>query len=142
MAKITKEQWQKLEEDMTCGYVDIKFKYQGYEISIQRVRTSENKSGLAVYIDGVISPKWGLIDRVVEGRPPIIGQVWKKKTMAKYNAKTIKDIEKVFGKRQAKKEYPNLHERHEWFESVFPKASVLCRQFKRLEDLELITEGS
>lgn len=40
MVKITKAQWQKLEEEMVYGYVDIKFQYKGYELSVQRVRTS------------------------------------------------------------------------------------------------------
>lgn len=138
---ITKEQWAKLEEEMTHGYVDVRFKYKGYELSIQRVRTAENKTALAVYIDDVINQGWGWLDREVEGRPAIVGEVWKTRSMAKYSTKTIKGIEKIFGKRQAKKDHPDLHGRREWLEPFFPKASVLCRQFKKLKGLELVKGG-
>ncbi|MDG2882125.1 hypothetical protein P7M59_30000, partial [Vibrio parahaemolyticus] len=97
--KISKELWQKLEEQMTLGYVDIKFKYKGYEVSVLRVRTAENKTALAVYIDGVINQGWGWKDREVEGRPTIVGDVWKPRTMAKWSTKHIKAIEKKYGKR-------------------------------------------
>ncbi|TOL25198.1 hypothetical protein [Vibrio parahaemolyticus] len=141
MAQITKAQWQKLEEQMTHGYVDIKFKYKGYELSVQRVRTAENKTALAVYIDGVINQGWGWKEREVEGRPTIVDDVWKPRTMAKYTTKMIRSIERIYGKRQAKKEYPDLHGRHSWCVPTFPKASVLCRQFKKLEGLELVDKS-
>ncbi|HCM0809471.1 hypothetical protein HJ153_01865 [Vibrio parahaemolyticus] len=141
MTNITKDQWQKLEEKMTHDYVYTKFKYKGYELSIQRVRTAENKTALAVYIDGVINQGWGWKDREVEGRPTIVGDVWKTRTMARHKPKFIKDIEKIYGKRRAKKEFPDLHGRREWLEPTFPKASVLCRQFKKLEGLELVEDS-
>ncbi|MGR5271330.1 hypothetical protein ACPV4S_05830 [Vibrio alginolyticus] len=138
--KISKDQWQKLEEQMTSGYVDIKFKYKGFELSIQRVRTSESKSALAVYINGSYKLSWGLIGRECEDRPSILTEVWKQRSMAKYKPKEIKEIEKVWGKRKAKKDFPDLYDRHTWYEPVFPKASVLCRQFKKLEGLELVED--
>lgn len=141
MSQITKAQWQKLEEEMTYGYVDIKFKYKGFELSTQRVRTSESKSALLVYINGSYKPSWGLIDRDSDDRPSILTEVWKQRSMAKYKPKEIKDIEKVWGKRQAKKDFPDLHGRHTWYEPAFPKASVLCRQFKKLEGLKLVEDS-
>ncbi|MCR9935246.1 hypothetical protein NB618_02195 [Vibrio antiquarius] len=139
--KISKDQWAELEEKMTYGYVDIKFKYKGFELSIQRVRTSESKSVLVVYINGSYKLSWGLIDRESEDRPSILTEVWKQRSMAIYKPKEIKEIEKVWGKRQAKKDFPNLHGRHTWYDPAFPKASVLCRQFKKLEGLELVEDS-
>lgn len=138
MVKITNAQWQKLEEKMVYGYVDIKFQYKGYELSVQRMRTSESKSVLVVYINGSYKPSWGMIDREVQDRPSIITDVWKQRSMARYKVKDIKTFEKIWGKRKAKKEIPDLHGRHSWFEPAFPKASILCRQFKKLKGLELI----
>ncbi|ELB2819238.1 TPA: hypothetical protein KD832_002824 [Vibrio parahaemolyticus] len=139
--KISKDQWADLEEKMTYGYVDIKFKYKGFELSIQRVRTSESKSVLVVYINGSYKLSWGLIDRESEDRPSILTEVWKQRSMAIYKPKEIKEIEKVWGKRQAKKDFSNLHGRHTWYDPAFPKASVLCRQFKKLEGLELVEDS-
>ncbi len=138
MSNITKEQWKELEERMTHGYVDIRFSYQGFALSVQRVRASESKSVLVVYINGSYRANWGLMDREVKDRPSILTDVWKLRSMARYNAKQIKGIEKLWGKRRAKKEYPDLHERYSWYEPAFPKASVLCRQFKKLEGLQLV----
>lgn len=138
MTNITKEQLAELEEKMTYGFVDITFTYKGFTLSVSRVNVKENKTALVVYIDGVYKPVWGLIERESEDRPSIITDVWKQRSMARYTAKQIKGIEKVWGKRRAKKEYPDLYNRQSWYEPVFPKASVLCRQFKKLQGLAFV----
>ncbi|MCF7451909.1 hypothetical protein [Vibrio sp. A1-1] len=138
MTNITKDQWKELEDKMTHDYVYIKFKYKGYELSIQRVRTSESQTALVVYINGSFKPIWGAIDRETDDRPSILTEVWKMRSMAKFKAKKIKEIEKIWGKRGVKKDWPDLYDRHTWYEPAFPKASVLCRQFKKLEGLELV----
>lgn len=146
MSKITKEQWKELEETMAGSWVSIKMRYQGYELHITRERRTESQTVLVVYIDGSYSFSWGWPESVRSRSkneestpsPTIIADVWKKKTKAKYSAKHIKTWEKIYGKRRAKKENPDLHDRWEYFEPLFPKASVLCRQFKKLKGLELI----
>ncbi len=148
MSNITKEQWEKLEETMANGWVSVRMRYQGYELYISRVKTSESKTALAVYIDDVFKSSWGYPaellpdNHVDESKPTIIADVWKKRTKARYSAKHIKTWEKIYGKRRAKKENPDLHDRWEYFEPLFPKASVLCRQFKKLKGLELINKES
>lgn len=57
--------------------------------------------------------------------------------MAVYKEKEIKDIERIFGKRDAKKNFPNLYKRTEYLDPLFPKASVLVRQFKKLDGIQL-----
>lgn len=141
MIQITKAQWQELEEKMTNGFVDIRFEYKGYELSIQRVRTAENKTALVVYIDDVINQGWGWLESEAENRPSILRDVWRLRSMARYDSKSIKSIEKIYGKCRAKKEYPDLHSRREWLEPFFPKASILCRQFKKLKELQLVVGG-
>lgn len=140
MTSITKEKWKELEGEMSRGWVSIRFKYKGYDLYITRVNLSESKSALAVYIDDVINHGWGMqsFGSAVENTPTIIDEVWKKCTKAKYSQKQIKDIEKIFGKRRGKKRFPDLYGRYEYFTGIFSKASVLCRQFKKLESLELI----
>ncbi|PSU49462.1 hypothetical protein C9J12_08205 [Photobacterium frigidiphilum] len=140
---ITKEQWENLEEEMAGYWVDVEFKLNGYLVSINRVRSGEGKTELAVYIDGTICGSWmsartNAEQDEVEGLPTIIRDVWKLKTKAYYTPKKVKEIEKIFGKRRAKKEFPKLHDRHGFYLPYFPKASVLCRQFKKLEGLELV----
>ena len=135
---ITKEQWQAVEKELAAGYVNVKFEYKGFELAIQRQLKSENTTALAVYINGEIKGSWVWFNEEIVDRPEIIKAVWKRATKAKWDPKSVKEIEKHYGKRRAKKEYPTLHERHEYWMPFFSKASVLVRQFKKLEGITLI----
>ncbi|QSX32601.1 hypothetical protein JYB87_12645 [Shewanella avicenniae] len=136
---ISKEKWKQIEAELAAGLVDVGFRYQGHELSIYRVSKSETTTVLAVYIDGLIKGAWfERIDKLPEDAPKILAEVWYHRTMARYKQEQVANIEKIYGKRRAKKEWPDLHSRIEWIEAYFPKASVLCRQFKKLQGLELI----
>ncbi|MCU8031800.1 hypothetical protein ACROAH_14830 [Shewanella oncorhynchi] len=135
---ITKEQWQQLETEMAGSFVNVKFSYQGHEISVQRERKSESSTELAVYIDGYIKGGWICSpENQPEDTPKILPQVWNTKTRSAYSPKKIADLEKKFGKRKAKEYFPNLHHKVGVLMPFFSKASVLCRQFKKLEGLAL-----
>lgn len=133
-AVITKEQWQQIEAELSGHFVSVKFNYQGHKIGVTRERKNESTTLLVVYINGEILGKWFTCP---EDSPKILPEVWCKRSRSRYEPKFIADIEKIYGKRRAKKEYPDLHSRREWFEPFFSKSSVLCRQFKKLEGLEL-----
>jgi len=134
---ITKEQWQAVEKELSQQWVSVKFEYKGFELAIQRQLKSENTTALAVYINGEIKASWAWFYKEIEDRPEIIKEVWKLTSKAFYKPKDVKEIEKILGKRRAKKRYSRLHERQEYWLSYFSKASVLCRQFKTLEGLTL-----
>lgn len=135
---INKAQWQQLEAEMTRGFVNIKFSYQGFELSIRRERTSESTTVLAVYIDGHIKGKWlGNIDDIKPDAPSILKAVYCHRTIGVYKPAEIARIEKIYGKRRAKTEWPNLHKKVVYLQPYFSKASVLCRQFKKLKGLEV-----
>lgn len=135
---ITKEQWQQIEAELSGHFVGVQFKYQGYEIGIARERKNESTTVLVVYINGEIKGRWITSKpELQEDLPKCLVEVWCKRSIASYPPKFIDRIEKIYGKRRAKKEYPDLHSRREWFEPFFSKSSVLCRQFKKLEGLEL-----
>ncbi|MBV7315473.1 hypothetical protein [Shewanella sp. NIFS-20-20] len=136
---ISKPMWKALEAELAGGWVNVAFRYKGYEVSIARVRQSESKTCLSVYIDGVIEGAWiSRLDKQPDDAPSILRDVWKLKSIAKYKPKMIADIEKIYGKRRAKKECPDLHQRIEYLLPYFAKASVLCSQFKKLDGLALI----
>ncbi|WP_311567262.1 hypothetical protein [Photobacterium arenosum] len=132
---ISKETWQKIEEELAQIWVQIEFEYQGYRLSVLRERHGEGKLVLTVYIDDVIKASWATEN---EERLAIIPDVWRVRSKAYYSPAKVKKIEKDFGKRQAKKYFPNLHERYTWHEPYFPKASILVRQFKKLKGLKLM----
>jgi hypothetical protein len=132
---ISKEQWGAIEKHLTGYFVSVIFKYGEFELTISRSRVSESKTSLVVYIDDMIKGAWYLEEN---DRPSCIPDVWRKRTRAKYTTKSIKDAEKVWGKRRAKKDFPELYEKSEYHTCDFTTAKSLVRQFKKLEGLELI----
>nr|WP_067289816.1 hypothetical protein [Marinobacterium profundum] len=136
---ITKEQWAEVEEELKGLFPTVKFSYQGHEVSISRRRVSETRVELQVYIDGYIRGVWYMPDS--EGFLPVVRQLWRTRTRTKYSAKFIKDTEKVFGKRAAKKHFPDLHDKREYFDPGFTSALSLVRQYRKLDGLELTQIG-
>ncbi|MBO2589351.1 hypothetical protein [Shewanella algae] len=135
---ISKAMWQALEAELASSLVNVAFRYKGYELSIFRERKNESTTCLSVYIDGLIKGAWCVsINSLPSDAPDILSEVWPTKSIARYTPREIKNIEKVWGKREAKKLFPDLHTRIEYLAPYFSKASVLCRQFKKLEGLEL-----
>ena len=135
---ITKEQWVEIEKHLAGLFSSVIFKYGEFEVTVTRSRVSESKTSLVVYVDGVIKGGWYSKDNE---RPACIPDVWRKRTSAKYTAKSIKSFEKIWGKRRAKKEMPELYEVTEYHTCDFTTAKSLVRQYKKLEGLELIKIG-
>jgi len=134
---ITKEQWEKIESELT-GYMGrVKFKLQGFEVLLS-LEMSKQKIVPVVYIDGQIKGSWCSNENE---KPEILEQVWCAKHRAYYSAKRIKNIEKAWGKRAAKKTFPQLHERATFYIPYFSKGSVVVRQYKKIEGLELVQIG-
>ncbi|EHR5461929.1 hypothetical protein KUM02_000362 [Vibrio parahaemolyticus] len=138
---ITKEMWEDIEAEMSGSWVAIAFNYKGHEVSVNRVRVSESKTSLQVYIDGFVKGEWVSFsegkDGISDKAPAILADVWCKKTKARHDNKFKTAVTKIYGKRGVKKEYPDLDEKLVFYIPNFSKASVLCRQFKKLEGLEL-----
>ncbi|HDZ3756572.1 TPA: hypothetical protein RSW69_003203 [Vibrio cholerae] len=139
---ITKEMWQQIEKEMSDGWVNIVFAYKGHELTVNRVRESESKTCLQVYVDGLIKGEWVSFngDNCLSDKAPVIlPDVWCKKTKAKHTSKFKQDIIRIFGKREAKKRYPDFDDSWCFYVPHFSKASVLCRQYKKLEGIELVS---
>ncbi|EGQ9150168.1 hypothetical protein IB292_03515 [Vibrio parahaemolyticus] len=139
---ITKEMWEDIEAEMSGSYVSVEFSYKGHEVTVQRVRCSESRTSLQVYIDGAVKGEWVSFshegnDGVSDKAPDILKDVWCRKTKAKYDAKFKASVTKIWGKREVKRRYPDLEAKHVFYLPNFSKASVLCRQFKKLKGIEL-----
>lgn len=135
-SKITNEQWKEIESELEDFFFNVVFSLEGYEVTVTRARKSEGKTVLAVYIDDLIKGEWLSDD--CQDKPSILGKVWKARSKSRYSPSKIKKLEKKFGKRRLKEFYPDAHEKIEWIEPYFPKASVLCRKFKKLDGLTLV----
>lgn len=132
---ISKEQWTKIEGDLKGYFASVDFQYKDTEVSVRRVSSGEGKTVLAVYLDSQIYTGWGRING--EDFNPLVELFWTKRQKSLYSPTKVKKLEKIWGKRLAKKEIPNLHDKSTWYEPWFSKASVLVRQFKRVKELTL-----
>lgn len=138
MAQITNELWNAIEEELAKPCACEHFQLGEHKITVQRVRKSESVPCLAVFIDDKIKGSWSLDKE--ENKPSCLEKVWRKRTRALYNSKTIKDVEKGLGKRKAKERFPDLYDKAHWYVPDFSTAKSLVRQFKRIEGLTYITE--
>lgn len=135
---IRKEHWQQVEAELKSSIASVRFKLGDDEISVRRVRTSESKTALAVYINGQIKgAELGLIKDV----PELNQKVWRKRTKAKYSPKHKAQIIKIWGKRAAKKHYEDLEEQYVYFDPTFNTAASVVRQFKKLDGLKVVKVG-
>jgi hypothetical protein len=138
---ITKEMWEDIAAEMSGSWVDIAFSYKGHKVSVNRVRKSESKTCLQVYIDGHIKGEWLLISAencISDKAPAILADVWCKESKSIYKPSHKAQVIKIWGKREAKKRYPDIDEKMVFLVPSFSKASVLCRQFKKLEGMTLV----
>ncbi|MDE1351834.1 hypothetical protein L9W80_16940 [Vibrio aestuarianus] len=137
---LTASDWQDVQSQLESLFARVSFKYKGHKITVVREYQNESTSKLAVYVDSEIKGAWigaaGEVDKPKE-RPAVIDDVWMLKTQARYNKKFIASIEKIWGKREAKKRYPDLHSKRQFLWPYFNKASSVVRQFKKLEGIEL-----
>ncbi len=136
--------WADIQSQLEGFLANVSFKYKGHKISVVREYQSESSSKLAVYIDDRIKGAWislnfgetGDVNKLKE-RPAVIDDVWMLKTKVRYDKKFIASAEKIWGKREAKKRYPDLHSKCQFRWPYFKKASSVVRQFKKLEGIEL-----
>ncbi|HHC6666664.1 TPA: hypothetical protein ACN315_000449 [Vibrio parahaemolyticus] len=141
---LTASDWTEVQSQLEGFLANVSFKYKGHKISVVREYQSESSSKLAVYIDDQIKGAWislnfgetGDVNKLKE-RPAVIDDVWMLKTKARYDKKSIASVEKIWGKREAKKRYPDLHGKRQYRWPYFNKASSVVRQFKKLVGIEL-----
>ncbi|WP_028294267.1 hypothetical protein [Oceanobacter kriegii] len=133
---ISNDQWKDIQEKLARSFVSVQFRWGDDEISVQRVSVSENKTALAVYLNGTIQPGKGLPDS--DHYDPLVEKIWRKRSKAAYSPAKKAKIEKTFGKRGARQTFSNLDKTFEWFDPTFNTAASLVRQFKKLENLQLL----
>ncbi|OPX57050.1 hypothetical protein SAMN02745127_02090 [Oceanospirillum multiglobuliferum] len=136
---ITKSQWQEIEEELKTLRCKVVFDYQGQAISVERIRTGESRLDLAVYLDGNIVLGWGWPDGEVFD--PQVKLLWRQRSKSIFKPAEKQKLIKEIGVRRAKKHFPKLDDKIEWYDPVFTSAAALVRQYKKLEGLSLKSCG-
>ena len=134
---INNDQWQDIEEHLRSGFTPVRFKLDGHNISVKRGFVSESRTALVVFINGLVELKHSGISG---DSPDIVKKVWRKRSQAKHKEAFKQKIIKIYGKRGAKKAWPGLDDRIEYFYPTYTTAKSLVRQFKKLQGIELISE--
>lgn len=146
---ISKEQWKAIEAELKGIWVQVKFKLHGHEIAITRCRKSESTTVLGVYIDGEIKGAWmkqlDEIDPADEFMNKVAKQVFFHKFKAMYSKKQLETMAKHkrrLGAKRMKEMFGEAPEKAGWTYLVpyFGSSTVLVRQFKKIEGLELVSE--
>ena len=136
---ISKDQWPAIQKELESGLARVEFRLGENKIAIRRVNISENRTALAVYIDGVMNFSEGWPSS--EQFRPLTEQIWRKRSKSIYSPAKVKKMEKDIGKRRVRKICPDIDKKLEWYDPTFNTAASLVRQFKKLEGLALIECG-
>ncbi|RLM25391.1 hypothetical protein BIY26_08970 [Brenneria goodwinii] len=138
MSDITKEQWALIAEELQGYFCRVQFKYHDTVITVTRERHGESRTVLSIYFDGIIRGGWGL--EKSDSYNPMTKLFWCEKKKRYYSPKRVAEIEKRFGKRSAKKNFPSLHESMSYRVPYFSSSASLIRQFKKVDGLSWISE--
>ncbi len=136
---ITAEQWKKIEEQLIGSYGTVKLSLEGKKLTLTKKYVGENQLAIAVYVDDYIKPAWAW--KSSDEFDPFVTKIWRPRSKFIYTPKQQKEVIKDFGKRGAKKHFPELEKKQYWWDCYFPKFSPLKRQYSKLEGLEVVAIG-
>lgn len=101
MSQPSKEQWQKIEDDMNRLYANVYLECESYRVSAGMAR-DKNRLVCVVYVDGVMRGDWfGIYDdesELSDIQRRFCRPIWK----PKYPRKFVTQMEKIQGKRKCK----------------------------------------
>lgn len=133
---LSKEQKAFIIKELNNQMSVIKLNCDGFEVSLSLERVQNFKLAIGLYVNGFMKGSWIIRpDDYHESKfLPI-------RTKSKYSPKIKQQIIKIWGKRRAYKEYPDLDEKIEYKGSHFSSArSALNHLNKVSESIELLTE--
>ena len=139
MMAISKEQWLAIEEELKGSYCQVDFKIDGHEVELRKRFVAENKIAIIAYVDGTYKGTDVLEDS--DGFRPIVKKVHRARVRHLYSPAKKKKMEKEFGKRRVREIFKSFDITWTYYDPSFPTASVLIRQYKKLEGLELTKLG-
>ncbi|CAH5627783.1 TPA: hypothetical protein JD884_RS01160 [Klebsiella oxytoca] len=135
---ITKALWEQVADELKSYFCHVQFRYQDTVITVARQRDGESRTLLAVYFNDTMCTGWGREDSEVFN--PLTRLFWCEKKKRHYPSKTVAEIERALGKRQAKKTFPKLNDSFIYRLPFFTSSSTLVRQFKKADGLMFITK--
>ncbi|WP_136414791.1 hypothetical protein [Herbaspirillum sp. ST 5-3] len=135
--QITKEQWTKVEAELSRIYGYVKMKCDGYELTLEVSPVAALQCGIVVYVNGQFKGKW-LIEDCEERRRflrPVERFLWGTKQRAGF-------LKIYGGKRAPKKEVERINEKITAYYSHWTSVTALRRHLKKNNhDIQLLSVG-
>lgn len=136
---INNEQWKLVEGELRNTFGQVTFKLGDDDIRIAKAMASETKLVLVAYINEEYCHGWSDPDH--ELYKPVTEILWRKRTRRVWSPVQVKKIMKIYGKRRAKSEFPDIDDVITWRVPCFNTAKSVVTQYKRIKGLELICIG-
>ncbi|MGV8003376.1 hypothetical protein QPK14_17505 [Photorhabdus temperata subsp. temperata] len=135
---IDKSNWKEIECELKGLFCHVNFKYQDTVISIVRERVSESRSKLFVYFNHTLCVDWGYEE--CDKYNPLTKLFWLTVAKQLYSKTKIAEMEKIAGKRNLAKKFPEVYSNQTSLSPIFANASQLIRQYKKIDGLEWVNE--
>jgi hypothetical protein len=118
---VTKEQWAEIERKLSHPYGDAHLMVDNYKLTLQVAKVKDLKYEIVWWVNGEFKGLW-LTKDSEEGR-----RFARPMSSAIFTPAKIKEIEKIFGKRRAAKEFPRLREKRTYYQWSWPSFKPLMR---------------
>lgn len=134
---ITKEQWRKIEQELSHSFGSVKVKCDGFELSLTVQPVAALQYGIAVYVNGYFKGKWFVEDCEERRRflRPVERFLW--------SAKQRCEMLKIYGgKRAKKKDVERINAKLTSYYSYWTSVTSLHRHLeKNNRELEVVEIG-
>lgn len=132
------ERWAEIEKYLKQQrFLHLVFQVGAHKVNVHKNQIAENRLALLVYIDGQILGK-DMVMAADDAPREIVRKVWRRREFSVFKPSQRNRLEKGLGKRRALELFPNLHAKRYMYVPDFNTAKSLVRQFKKVEDLQLL----
>lgn len=125
MSKLSKEDIQRIDTELSFPFGCVVLRCDGNTITIQVSRTKPRRYDLMVYVNG-----WFKMAYLKEAAPE--HRFYRPAKISAYKPSERAKIEKEFGKRNARKYFPNLHKTSTYYMPSWNTPSTMLRHFARV----------
>jgi hypothetical protein len=128
---MTKEEWKEIEDKVSglFGYVDLLV--DGHTVEFQRRRVGKNQLGIMTFVDGHYKGTWKEGDEEAKYLRIV--------TRNLYSPKKLKELEKIYGKRQWKLVKDKYVKNYTYFTPIWFSVSGIRKHYeKTFKDIKLV----
>lgn len=144
MAQPTKEQWDEVAKKLDFIYGSVYLRCDGHVVTACLQRIMNNKLGIVVYVNGW-SFRGDWLPSFSKDSPREMSdearKFWMPKKHAIYTKKQVASLEKIYGKRAAKKR--GVYDHYSWAMTVWNRPLPFIRHLKAHNDnIDIIDENT